>query len=258
MLFRSPSVEQLKEIGAELKLCLELLEDSVDSVKKMHDPGHVKIPQLDQEAKVPSENVPSQIIDESVVIKHDDEVFEAFIRKDEEQEAALVEASEEFEEQKKQLKESKQSKRVLRELKTVLIGKEQDWKERERKALARMKGEDNQLIEPVVDQLEEKENLKEKSSSETNFLEGFSESSNYSSGDEKDNDTLHMLLNNQTLFRRPRKPLTAKSAKRSRVPGYMMQNKDVDHEDNTKKDHKGRIVTINRQPLGFDGRWVAF
>ena len=257
----SNSSNHLGEIIEEVKLCLELLEDSADSMKKILNPN-LEIPKLESEAgaRDTTNPHPAQIIDETMEIQHDDEVFVAVIRKDEDSQNCKDENCDEFEEEKKQLKESKQTKRVLRELKTVLIEKEQDWKERERKAIARMNGQDIHL---ECGQIQEENSNTATINNKEYVCEENSHCSSYEdergTQEKEDHQLPHDLLNNQALFKRPRKPVTARRSKDSlklQSTGFQLDfaHPKTDMEENTKTDKEGRIITINRQPLGFDSR----
>merc|ERR1711953_567234 len=87
------------------------------------------------------------VIKEDDEIRHEDEVFEAFIKKD----ISTDEGNEDEKriDEEKNKNDKKQSRRVLTELKTVLVEKQKEWRVREGKAIARQKG-----VEYVEDKVE--------------------------------------------------------------------------------------------------------
>ena len=84
-------------------------------MKKILNPNF-EIPKLESEETDSTNPLPAQIIDENMEIKHDDEVFVAFIREDEASLNCKDENCEEFEEEKTKYP-NKSEQEIIEEIK---------------------------------------------------------------------------------------------------------------------------------------------
>ena len=263
--------ENLQEILQELKVCQEAIEDSSEIVQSVLHPeaqiSEVKKDLLNENISDAMKNV--TVLTESSDPKHVDEVFEAFIKKTDESEDKTIDNEEDFMEAKKKLKENKQTKKVLKELKTVLVDKQIEWKRREELALARVNKIDQIEIAAVDEEISKTNDVKNDiCSHELKYNADSSESSSKSDTDDDSDDcddvsydlssarsseAGHQLLNNERLFKRPKRPtsLNTKSKK-------LFDTKVTNSMENVVKDKEGRLRTINIQPVGFDNRLVHF
>ena len=198
------------------------------------------------------------------------EVFEAILIQDEDNNS-VDDCSEEIHEEKKKLKENKNTKRVLNELKGVLIEKQRDMELREARAEVRMKGEsiDTDLVEKKMNSMDEQsEKLDEPEKSSLTSLEiakreyeEMSDTDTDSScsietgNHDKQNQVGHQLLNSFPLFKKPMKS-TGKFKSKSLHNRVISQNQSDDEGENVRKDREGRLIILNKQPLGFDSRCV--
>ena len=151
---------------------------------------------------------------------------------------------------------------MLSELRSVLVHKQNEWKIREGKALARQKGEeyveeeDNSSIESQMN----KKNLESFDLTAESFTD-----SDVDEDDERRTESVgHQLLKTDKLFKRPKKA----SNKPSRPQTYneeaeqkfeqdlklSLRNHLSGMNDNVLKDKEGRLRTFNVQPIGFDNR----
>merc|ERR1719234_1111119 len=91
------------------------------------------------EVKAPAAEQTVHVIDEKAEVKHMDEVFEAFIsaRNVDPSELGFEDNFISKEEVERCKASERQSKRVVRELKSVLVGKQKEWERREARAMAR-------------------------------------------------------------------------------------------------------------------------
>lgn len=153
---------------------------------------------------------------------------------------------------------------MLSELRSVLVHKQNEWKIREGKALARQKGEeyveeeDNSSIESQMNKI----NPESFDLTAVSFID---------SDDDVDEDyerrtesVGHQLLKTDKLFKQPKKA----SNKPSRPQTYneeaeqkfeqdlkfSLRNHLSRMNDNVLKDKEGRLRTFNVQPIGFDNR----
>jgi hypothetical protein len=145
----------LQDIQAELKTCQEYIGDGADKLDRKMDPVD-----LVQKVETPVDHSPrhgsniqnkesNKVISENDNIHHVDEVFEAYISRT----TASLDNTEVDAinlENKRTGQEKKESRAVLQELKTVLVSKQEEWKVREAKALARQQGTDYSEPEPVL------------------------------------------------------------------------------------------------------------
>ena len=139
--------ENLQEVMNELTVCQEAVQESFEIVSNILNPES-KICKIQREIVDSTKDEQDgniTLITEGKEIERYDEVFEAFIKASD---LTILDHDdkEDIQEVKVKLKESKQTKKVLRELKSVLVGKQLEWKVKEEKALARKNG-DNLSIE---------------------------------------------------------------------------------------------------------------
>ena len=263
--------ENLQEILQELKVCQEAIEDSSEIVQSVLHPeaqiSEVKKDLLNENISDAMKNV--TVLTESSDPKHVDEVFEAFIKKTDESEDKTIDNEEDFMEEKKKLKENKQTKKVLKELKTVLVDKQIEWKRREELALARVNKIDQIEIAAVEEAISKTTDVKNDiCSHELKYNAASSESSSQSDTDDDSDDcddvsydvssersaeAGHQLLNNERLFKRPKRPTSFNTKSKK-----LFDTKVTNSMENVVKDKEGRLRTINIQPVGFDNRLVHF
>ena len=225
--------DSLVDIIHELNTSREILEEALQSLLMSINP-QPNIEKLDIgriEDKGKSEDEKKKIIlNENDEIRHEDEVFEAFIKRENSDDENIDDLF--VNEVQTNTKERSHSRKVLTELKTVLVGKQREWKVREDKALARKRGEE--YVEDEVDYKLTEKDLR-------NFRE--SHLSDSENGDSLEGDTSaagHQLLTNNKLFRRPRRPAASK------------HKSVLESGDNVITDREGRPRTVNIQPVGFD------
>ena len=265
--------ENLQEIMNELTVCQEAVQESFEIVSGILNPENriMKIHNEVEETAKDEQDGNITLITENKEIKHYDEVFEAFI-KDSDHKILDQDDKEDIQEAKEKLKESKQTKKVLRELKSVLVGKQMEWKVREEKALARQNGDtypiENELnTEEVVNNQQSQEVLQQERHADADRYSLGSSASPESSDCDTDHDDSedkasivgHTLLNNQNMFRRPKR--LKKSAKSSKTVKFSPFESDETNLtsaiDNVITDREGTLRTLNTQPIGFDNRSVS-
>ena len=266
--------ENLQEILQELKVCQEAIEDSSEIVQGVLNP-EAQISEVKKEDLL-NDNISDamknvKVLTESSDPKHVDEVFEAYIKKIDESEDKTIDIDneEDFMEEKKKLKENKQTKKVLKELKTVLVDKQIEWKRREELALARVSKVDQIEIATVEEEISRITDVKNDICVELKYNDASSESSSQGDTDDdcdndgddvtidvsssRSSDAGHQLLNNERLFKRPKRP-TSSNTKSKKLFDTNVNNS----MNNAVKDKEGRLRTINIQPVGFDNRLVHF
>ena len=231
----------LVDIITELKTSSEILNDALETVEITINPEHKpKIQPIEIVEEKPEEDGRKMIIlNENDEIRHEDEVFEAFIKK----EISTDEAKEEETgpEERAIKKDKKQSRRVLSELKTVLVEKQKEWKVREGKAIARQQGVE--YVEDKVDYSLCPSDLR--SFRQSHLSDEEEEEEETVSSREKIPATVgHQLLSNNKLFRRPRRAAATKN--KTRKVDYSEGN------ENIIIDREGITRTFNIQPSGFD------
>ena len=260
----SVTKENLQEIMNELSVCQEAVQESIEIVSNILNPeDKILKMQSDEEdtTKVDKEgNI--TLIPENKEIKHYDEVFEAFI-KDSDHKLLNKDDQEDMQEAKEKLKDSKQTKKVLRELKSVLVGKQREWKVREEKALARQNGE-NLSIETNTDvELKQCLDVQQEKQGDRYSL-GSSSDCDIDQDDSDDDSTEdktsivgHTLLNNHSMFRRPKHPKKSTKSKGNFSSLESTETQLPSVIDNVITDKEGRLRTLNTQPIGFDNRLVV-
>ena len=263
--------ENLQEILQELKVCQEAIEDSSEIVQGVLNP-EAQISEVKKEDLL-NDNISDamknvKVLTESSDPIHVDEVFEAYIKKIDESEDKTIDNEENFMEEKKKLKENKQTKKVLKELKTVLVDKQIEWKRREELALARVSKVDQIEIATVEEEISRitdvkndicRHELKYNDASSESSSQGDTDDDCDNDGDDvtidvsssRSSDAGHQLLNNERLFKRPKRP-TSSNTKSKKLFDTNVNNS----MNNAVKDKEGRLRTINIQPVGFDNRLV--
>merc|ERR1711915_1114047 len=116
------------------------------------------------------------------------------------------------------LKESKQAKQVLSELRSVLVHKQNEWKIREGKALARQKGEE--YVEEDGDLFSNIKMDELKNDSFDLTAESFDDDSDVEDDEEKDDSVGHQLLKTHKLFMRPKKASKNPSRSQNQINNY--------------------------------------
>ena len=232
--------DSLADISRELTNAKEIVEEALETVQMSINP-EPKIEKIDI-VEIEKKNNDSKkiIISENDEIRHEDEVFEAEIIKELSGDEHLEE--DKSNEVKTNTKEKKQSKKVLNELKSVLVGKQKEWRVREGRALARQRGEEYVESSDVED---------------TNYklteedLKSFRESHLSDESDEEigesgvRSEVGHRLLTSSKMLRRPRRPAALKQ--KPNLP-------ESRETENVFTDREGRQRTINIQPSGFDNQ----
>jgi len=228
----------LVDIISELKTSQEILDDALETVEITINPRHIKQIQCNEiEEEKPAEDGRTIIIlNENDEILHEDEVFEAFIKKE------MCEAKEDEKvlEDRAVKKDQKQSRRVLSELKTVLVEKQKEWRVREGKAIARQRGveyvEDNVDYSLCPSDLRtfRQAHLSDEEEEESSSVENIPAAVG------------HQLLSNNKLFRRPRRAAATKTKTRRLDSSERSENIIIDRE--------GIARTLNIQPTGFDSQ----
>ena len=198
----------------ELTVCQEVVQESFELVSNILNPeSKIKIQSEMVDSTKDEQDGNITLITESKEIERYDEVFEAFIKASD-RTILDHDDKEDIQEVKVKLKESKQTKKVLRELKSVLVGKQLEWKVREEKALARQNGDILSIETKTEDVRNESLELQQEMKADRYSLSS-SESSEYDTdhNDSQDNcskdksfEVGHKLLNNQNMFTRPKRP----------------------------------------------------
>ena len=231
----------LVDIISELKTSQEILDDALETVEITINPRHIKQIQWNEtEEEKPAEDGRTIIIlNENDEILHEDEVFEAFIKReicgDEAQE------DEKVLEDRAVKKDKKQSRRVLSELKTVLVEKQEEWRVREGKAIARQRG-----VEYVEDKVDYSLCPSDLRTFRQAHLSDEEEEEETSSVENIPAAVGHQLLSNNKLFRRPRRAAATKT--KTRRP------ESTERSENVIIDREGIPRTLNIQPTGFDSQ----
>ena len=149
---------------------------------------------------------------------------------------------------------------MLSELRSVLVHKQNEWKIREGKALARQRGEEYVEEEDDISNKSQMNKINPESFDLT--AESFTDSDVDEDDERRTESVGHQLLKTDKLFKRPKKA----SNKPSRPQTYNeeaelkieqdleMRNHLSRMNDNVLKDKEGRLRTFNVQPIGFDNR----
>ena len=154
ILINSASINQgFQEIQTELNACLTCLDDGVEEIDFIGRPGSSRS-MTESELSATESSIDTQdnhkkqqdrVIDDTNEIAQMDKVFEAFIAQD--IDPSFLGFDDDFvtqEEAQKPKKEKKQSNKVLRELESVLDGKQKEWEVSEAKAVARQENVDKE------------------------------------------------------------------------------------------------------------------
>ena len=229
--------DSLTDIISELKTSQDILTDALETVNVTINPEHIqKIQSKEiQEEEQDEDRGKIIVIKEDDEIRHEDEVFEAFIKKD-------ISTDEGNEDEKridegKNKNDKKQSRRVLTELKTVLVEKQKEWRVREGKAIARQKG---------VEYVEDKVEYSLSESDLRTFRQAHLSDDESSSMENISEAVGHQLLSSNKLFRRPGRAATTKNRKKKADSSERSENVIFDRE--------GIPRTLNIQPSGFDSQ----
>ena len=235
--------DSLADISRELTNAKEIIEEALEAVQISINPEPMieKIDIVEIEKEKKNNDSKKIIISENDEIRHEDEVFEAEIKKE-------LSGDEQLEEDKSNevkinTKQKKQSKKVLNELKSVLVGKQKEWRVREGRALARQRGEEyveSSDVEDVTNYKLTEEDLK-------SFREShLSDESDEEIGESGVRSEVgHRLLTSSKKLRRPRRPAALKQ--KPNLPEFQ-------ETKNVFTDREGRQRTINIQPSGFDNQ----
>lgn len=253
----------LEQVSTEIRICQETLEDSIDLISNKLNPDQPQTIQTinkTDDSKLEEKSV-QRIITEDEDLVHQDEVFEAIIRFSEiaEEEGDDLDS---LIEDKKKLKESSQAKKVLSELRSVLVHKQNEWKIREGKALARQKGEE--YVEEEDDSSIKSQMNKINPESFDLTAESFTDSDVDEDDERRTESVGHQLLKTDKLFKRPKKasnkpsrPQTYNEEAELKIEQdlkFSLRNHLSRMNDNVLKDKEGRLRTFNVQPIGFDNR----
>ena len=236
---------------------------------------------LDHESNSPAKQR-YKVITEVDQVTHVDEVFEAFIDRD----APAMDCSAadvmSEEEKKKTGLEKKQSRKVLQELKIVLVSKQEEWKVREARALARQQGKaesENEMTETTkhvvtIRQSPDDDSLLDDSlgcDNEPDVTVPYTTSdkavaANHQhcpagvsfSDSSSDSDSGLELLGRNKLFRRPLRPAATKHlALADSNMGYMPREITYRQGETTDRPARHNMTSdrqLNIQPVGFDSR----
>ena len=259
--------ENLQEIMNELTVCQEAVQESFVIVSNILNPENtiLKIQSEIGDSTKDEQDGNITLITDSKEIERYDEVFEAFIKASD-----LTnlddDDKEDIQEVKVKLKESKQTKKVLRELKSVLVGKQLEWKVREEKALARQNGDNLSIETKTEDVINESLELEQEMKTDRNSLSSSESSECGTDHDDSDDDCSndksfklgHKLLNNQNMFTRPKRPKRSTKSSTTVIvsPSESDEIKLPSVIDNVITDREGVQRTFNTQPIGFDNRLV--
>ena len=278
-------IKSFQEIQTELKTCQERLQDGTEKIISIIKPGDEKkyiekvetpvLNHLDHESNSQAKQR-YKVITEVDQVTHVDEVFEAFIDRDAPAMDCLAADVMSEEEKKKTGLEKKQSRKVLQELKTVLVSKQEEWKVREARALARQQGKAESENEHVVTHRQslDDDSLLDDSlgcDNEPDVTVPYTTSdkavaANHQhcpagvsfSDSSSDSDSGLELLGRNKLFRRPLRPAATKHlAPADRVRGDK-QGKTTDRQgettDRPARHNETSDRQLNIQPVGFDSR----
>ena len=231
--------ESLVDIISELKTSQEILNDALETVEITINPEHVKQVQSKefQEEKPAEAGREIIVLNENDEIRHEDEVFEAFIKNEISGDEAKEE--EKVHEERGIQADQKQSRRVLSELKTVLVEKQKEWRAREEKAIARQQG-----VEYVEDQVDYSLCESDLRTFRQAHLSDEEEEEESSSMENIPTSVAHQLLSNNKLFRRPQRAAATKNQAKRLDSSERSENIIIDRE--------GIPRTLNIQPSGFD------
>ena len=155
---------------------------------------------------------------------------------------------------------------MLSELRSVLVHKQNEWKIREGKALARQKGEE--YVEEEDDSSIKSQMNKINPESFDLTAESFTDNDvdvdDYVDDERTTESVGHQLLKTDKLFKRPKKasnkpsrPQTYNEEAELKIEQdlkFSLRNHLSRMNDNVLKDKEGRLRTFNVQPVGFDNR----
>ena len=226
-----------------------------------------------------------QRICEEDEVNHEDEIFEAEILEEELESA--VEGREIITEEERLVlaQERRQSQRLLRELRTVLVGRQQEWRDREDRARARVrqskqgqqeceKREEQKVATSQVDvetvtvatvvPAGSEENTRNMVSDITHEAIDTDEENESSEGSTGSNSGGRAPLPHFGLFPRARRPPgRRKPSQKGGFRGEVVEEEEGDEMDErddgdkmaagqTVTDRSGMVRTLNTAPVGFD------